>query len=161
MGTKRAPKRVVRAGASLALAALAAAASPARAADSVPAGPMPPSSREEGATPRPGDGRRTIARLPANLGMGLVGVIHADNLVPLLVGGAAAGVSSFFDEDVRDTVTDTFAWSETFETAGGTPPTRSRWPRSPSATTAGRSEHPPTRWPPSWARRESTRTSTG
>jgi membrane-associated phospholipid phosphatase len=103
----------------MALAALAVAAVPASAADSTAARPMPPSSREEGALPRHGDGRRTIGRLPANLGMGLVGVFHRDNLVPLLVGGAATGASSVFDEDVRDTVTDQFAWSETFETAGG------------------------------------------
>ena len=119
MRTRSAGRRVIKAGVSMALAALAAAASPARAADSVPVGPAPPTSREEGATPRPGDGRRTIGRLPANLGMGLVGVFHEDNLVPLLVGGTAAGASSFFDQDVRDTVTDPFAWSETFETAGG------------------------------------------
>ena len=41
-----------------------------------------------------GDGRRTMRRLPANLGRGIVGVFHGDNLIPFLVGGSAGATAS-------------------------------------------------------------------
>lgn len=70
--------------------------------------PAPPAGRDrsaEGTQPTTSDdGRRTLGRLPANLGRGFVGVFQRDNLVPFLVGGGAAGVSAFFDDDVRDAV---------------------------------------------------------
>jgi len=66
------------------------------------------------------DGRRTMRRLPANLGHGTVGVWNAENLVPLLVGGVAAGSASFLDDHVRNTVDENqLGWGSTFETGGG------------------------------------------
>jgi membrane-associated phospholipid phosphatase len=65
------------------------------------------------------DGRRTMGRLPANLGRGLIGVFHVDNLVPALAGGVATSASSFFDADAREAATGQLGWSDTFETAGG------------------------------------------
>lgn len=63
-----------------------------------------------------------MGRLPANLGWGVVGVFHEDNLVPFLAGGAAAGVSSIFDDDVRDAVANPDGgFGKTLETAGGWP----------------------------------------
>jgi len=68
------------------------------------------------------DGRRTIGRLPANLGRGVVGVFHRDNLVPFLAGGAAAGASSIFDDDVRRSVANPDSgFGKTLETAGAWP----------------------------------------
>ena len=66
------------------------------------------------------DGRRTIGRLPANLGRGALGVFHGDNLVPFLVGGTAAATASFFDQDVRDSFQgSTQDWGDAFETGAG------------------------------------------
>ena len=66
------------------------------------------------------DGRRTLRRLPANLGRTTVGVWNADNLVPFLVGGVAAGSASFLDDDVRNSVdANQLGWGSTFETGGG------------------------------------------
>ena len=66
------------------------------------------------------DGRRTMRRLPANLGRGIVGVFHGDNLVPFLVGGTAAATASFFDEDVRESLQATTQnWGDTLETGAG------------------------------------------
>jgi membrane-associated phospholipid phosphatase len=64
------------------------------------------------------DGRRTIRRLPANLGRSVVGVFHKDNLGPLLVGGAATGIASIWDQDVREAA-QPYSWGESLETAGG------------------------------------------
>jgi membrane-associated phospholipid phosphatase len=59
-----------------------------------------------------------MRRLPANLGRSVIGVFHKDNLVPLLAGGAATGVASIWDEDVRrEAVAND--WGESLETAGG------------------------------------------
>ena len=43
------------------------------------------------------DGRRTLGRLPANLGRGIIGVFSGDNLVPLAGGVAATGLAAFID----------------------------------------------------------------
>ncbi len=48
------------------------------------------------------DGRRTVGRLPANLGRTVVGVFHIDNLGPLVVGAGAAGMFSTWDVRVRN-----------------------------------------------------------
>ena len=65
-----------------------------------------------------GDGRRTMGRLPANLGRGAIGVFHKDNLVPLLAGSAATGLSTIWDDELRESV-QTYSWGETFETGAG------------------------------------------
>jgi len=67
------------------------------------------------------DGRRTVRRLPANLGRGIVGVFHRDNLMPLVVGGVATGGAWVLDEEMRDWINPDpgEGWGETLETAGG------------------------------------------
>ena len=66
------------------------------------------------------DGRRTLGRLPANLGRSAIGVFHADNFVPFLVGGTGAAAASFADDDVTDSVNSSGAgWGRKVETAGG------------------------------------------
>ncbi len=64
------------------------------------------------------DGRRTIGRLPANLGRGFVGVFNRDNLVPLLAGGAATAVAFTLDDDVQKEYQQQ-GWSDTLEDVGG------------------------------------------
>jgi len=104
----------------LAFAAVAPVAS-AAAADTgpavAPAGPAAAPERVAG--DRHDDGRRTMGRLPANLGRGLIGVWNADNLAPLLAGGVATATSSFLDEDTQAAAVNQLGWSDTFETAGG------------------------------------------
>lgn len=105
--TRRESRRSPRLGLVLAAAALCGAPSLARAQD--PASAATPAAK--------GDGRRTLRRLPANLGRGAVGVFHQDNLVPFVFGGAAVGLASTWDEDLRDKTSE--GWSEDLETAGG------------------------------------------
>ncbi len=106
----------------LAVAAVIPAATPAIASDDdaarvVEAAGAPVSSSE--GVPRE-DGRRTIGRLPANLGRSAIGVFHTDNLVPFLVGGGAAGAASFADDEVTDSVNSSGSgWGKKFATAGG------------------------------------------
>jgi membrane-associated phospholipid phosphatase len=67
-----------------------------------------------------GDGRRTLRRLPANVGHGFLGVFSQDNLGPAVLGGAAAAVSSVWDDEVRSSVKPgQLNWSSSLETAGG------------------------------------------
>ena len=106
----------------LAVAAAIPAATPAIASDDdaarVEEAAVTPVSSSE-FVPR-GDGRRTMGRLPANLGRSAIGVFHADNLVPFLVGGAGAAAGSFADDEVRDSVNYSGSgWGRTFATAGG------------------------------------------
>jgi hypothetical protein len=101
--------------ATLALLVLAlAAAAPSRALAQEQPGVKPVEERVPSA-----DGRRTMGRLPLNLALGAVGVFHPDNLVPALVGSAAAAGASTVDEQVRDHVAGHSGWGESFETAGG------------------------------------------
>jgi len=95
----------------------AAPVATAAAADTAPAGPA--ATPERVAAVRHDDGRRTMGRLPASLGRGLIGVWSADNLAPFIVGGVATSTSSFFDEDAKEAATNQLGWSDTFETAGG------------------------------------------
>jgi membrane-associated phospholipid phosphatase len=53
-----------------------------------------------------GDGRRTVGRLPANMVRGTLGMFSRDVLPSALIGGAAAGLGSFFDGPVRDRIAD-------------------------------------------------------
>lgn len=81
-----------------------------------------PAEREPVPSPADGDGRRTIGRLPANLGRSFVGVFNKDNLVPFLVGGAATGAASFADDSVRSSVSDPDSgFGKALETGGGWP----------------------------------------
>jgi membrane-associated phospholipid phosphatase len=77
-----------------------------------------PSSTPE-ITVKRDDGARTLRGLPLNLGRGLIGVFHADNLAPAIAGATATAAASFFDGRVREVVVNPFAWGDTFETAGG------------------------------------------
>jgi membrane-associated phospholipid phosphatase len=49
-----------------------------------------------------GDGRRTMAAFPKNLGRNFVGVFSGQNLLPLAAGTAAAVTASAFDGPTRD-----------------------------------------------------------
>lgn len=91
----------------------------ARAAESVvdAMGPKAPAAESRPAKGS-SDGRRTLRRLPANLGRGVVGVYHVDNLLPLAVGGAATGIASIWDQEVREAA-QPYDWGESLETAGG------------------------------------------
>lgn len=50
-----------------------------------------------------GDGRRTMAAFPRNLGRGFAAVFTRDSLHPFLIGAAAAGASSFYDRPIQQT----------------------------------------------------------
>ena len=68
------------------------------------------------ASPARDDGRRTMGRFPANLLRGTVGVFSTDNLKPLLIGGAATGIGSVFDDDVAAAIADpSHAFGTSFE----------------------------------------------
>jgi membrane-associated phospholipid phosphatase len=47
-----------------------------------------------------------VRRFLPNLVRGTVGVFSTDNLAPVLVGGAAAGIGSIFDDDVAEWIAD-------------------------------------------------------
>ena len=87
-----------------------------------------------------GDGRRTVGRLPANVGRGFVGVFNKDSLVPLLVGSAATGIASFADGSLRAAVSNPDrGFGKVLETGGG-------WPASLAVVaifTGGRLAHGP------------------
>jgi membrane-associated phospholipid phosphatase len=53
-----------------------------------------------------GDGRRTVAQLPANLLRATLGVFSTDSVKPVLVGGAATGIGALFDDAVADALVD-------------------------------------------------------
>jgi len=101
----------------LAAAPVATAAAADTAPAVAPAGPA--AAPERAVAVHHDDGRRTMGRLPANLGRGLIGVWDADSLAPFLAGGAATSASSFFDEDTQEAAVNQLGWSDTFETAGG------------------------------------------
>jgi membrane-associated phospholipid phosphatase len=52
------------------------------------------------------DGRRTLRRFPANFLRGAVNLFSADNVKPLLIGGAATGIGALFDDEVADAIAD-------------------------------------------------------
>jgi membrane-associated phospholipid phosphatase len=78
-------------------------------------GAQPVSPPPQNAERTHSDGRRTIALLPANLARGVVGVFTMENLRPALVGTAATGISSFFDDRVRRAISNS---DSTFGRAG-------------------------------------------
>ena len=69
------------------------------------------------------DGRRTLRRLPVNLGRGIVGVVHGDNLIPFLAGATATASASYLDQNVRNGIQgidpQNQGWGQTFETGAG------------------------------------------
>ncbi len=52
-------------------------------------------------TKTPGD-RATLSRIPQNLGGNFLALFDTENLLPLVVGGAATGGIAFFDHDIRN-----------------------------------------------------------
>lgn len=60
----------------------------------------------ETSTAKIDDGRRTMSRLPSNIGRGFIGVFHADSVSPFLIGAAATGLSTLLDDEVRDFIAD-------------------------------------------------------
>jgi membrane-associated phospholipid phosphatase len=83
---------------------LACSSLPCRAlAQDVLQGPPEPVSLEASSfdTPR-GDGRRTLSAFPKNLGRNFVGVFSGQNLLPFVVGAAAATTASAFDAGAKD-----------------------------------------------------------
>jgi hypothetical protein len=52
------------------------------------------------------DGRRTMSRLPANIGRGFIGVFQRESVKPFLIGAAATGLSTLLDDEVRDAIAD-------------------------------------------------------
>jgi membrane-associated phospholipid phosphatase len=80
-------------------------------ADPVPS-PTPEAAAED---------RRTLRRLPANLGRGIVGVFHRDNVLPFVAGAVATGGATVLDADFRERINPNpdDGWGQTLETAGG------------------------------------------
>ena len=105
----------------LAVAAAIPAATPAIASDDdaarVEEAAVTPVSSSE-FVPR-GDGRRTMGRLPANLGRSAIGVFHADNLVPFRSAAPGGGglVRGRRGPGFRELSGS--GWGRTFATAGG------------------------------------------
>jgi membrane-associated phospholipid phosphatase len=69
------------------------------------------------ASPVRNDGRRTMRRFPANFLGETVGLFNADNLKPLLIGGAATGIGAVFDDRVAEAIADpAHNFGQAFET---------------------------------------------
>jgi membrane-associated phospholipid phosphatase len=84
--------------------------------------PAPSAPAPEPAKKACDDGRRTMGRLPANIGRGFVGVFSRDNLWPFVGGAAATGVAAGFDRQVRDSVADPgSSFGKDLSTVGGVP----------------------------------------
>ena len=66
----------------------------------------PASAAASDTAPARQDGRRTMRRFVPNLLRGTVGVVSTDNVMPLLIGGAATGIGANFDDDVADWIAD-------------------------------------------------------
>ncbi|HRB13576.1 MAG TPA: phosphatase PAP2 family protein [Vicinamibacteria bacterium] len=87
----------------------------------VPAAEQTATAPEKKATVAGEDGLRTLRRLPANLGRGILGVFHRDTLMPLVVGGVATGGAWVLDEDMRGWINPEpgDGWGQALETGGG------------------------------------------
>jgi hypothetical protein len=105
--------RWLRRGASLTLAGMLVGGALAAADEDSSNGPP--------ATPPAGnaDGRRTLGRLPANLGRGFIGVFDHDNVGFFVVGGATTAVSAIYDDNARNAITSQQNAGGTASTAGG------------------------------------------
>jgi membrane-associated phospholipid phosphatase len=81
----------------------------------------PAVARAQAPDPSAGDGRRTVAQLPANLLRGAVGVFSRETLAPAIVGAAAAGTAATVDGRVAGALADPESdFGASFE-AGGDP----------------------------------------
>jgi membrane-associated phospholipid phosphatase len=80
-----------------------------------------PDTSKEKTTRGEQDGRRTLRRLPANFGRGILGVFHRDTLLPLVVGGVATGGAFVLDQEMRDWISPDpgEGWGSTVSTSGG------------------------------------------
>jgi membrane-associated phospholipid phosphatase len=136
LGLKSACRQVGRRGAGCVMAVLLGGGMPAQAATNVATvadTPAPVESTpvwgtvalpDSAPVPVEGDGRRTLGRLPVNLGRGIIGVFHGDNLAPALVGGVTTGGVAFFDARLKDSVSNPDSgFGKSLETAGGWPST--------------------------------------
>lgn len=127
-----------RRGLSLALALALIAAAPAWSAEPLyelaaeaiqAAGPEPPktpAAKPERPAPPAAkatdDGRRTMGRLPANLGRGAVGVFSLDNLTPFAAGALVTSAGASFDHQVQESVADPGnGFGKQLSTAGALP----------------------------------------
>jgi hypothetical protein len=63
---------------------------------------QPPADPTEVVAKPPADDRRRTAHFISNLGRNTIGVFSRDNLMPFVLGAAATGVSTAFDDDVKD-----------------------------------------------------------
>jgi membrane-associated phospholipid phosphatase len=92
-------------------------------AEDVLQGPPPPASLDAASAldaPR-GDGRRTLSAFPKNLGRNFVGVFSGQNLLPFVVGAAAATTASAFDAGAKNALQGACApCGSTGAKAGGT-----------------------------------------
>ncbi|HQZ17254.1 MAG TPA: phosphatase PAP2 family protein [Vicinamibacteria bacterium] len=115
MNDRETRRRIRKQVAALALAISVALGSRVPAAEQTATGP------EKKATVAGEDGLRTLRRLPANLGRGILGVFHRDTLMPLVVGGVATGGAWVLDEDMRGWINPEpgDGWGQALETGGG------------------------------------------
>jgi membrane-associated phospholipid phosphatase len=81
----------------------------------------PATVRAQAPGPAAGDGRRTVAQLPANLLRGAVGVFSRENLAPAIVGAAAGGAAATVDGHVADALADPESGFGSSLEAGGDP----------------------------------------
>jgi hypothetical protein len=122
MESKWVVRQARRYGAGLALVVCFEGAMPPLAAAEVATAENTVAPAKDGAVTAEGDDRRTLRRLPANLGRGAMGLFNHDNVGPAVAGGAAAAVSSLWDDDVREDLVKSpsqLDWGSTLETAGG------------------------------------------
>jgi len=86
-----------------------------RAPAATPEGPPPAAKASD-------DGRRTMGRLPANLGRGGLGVFSLDNVTPFAVGAIVTCAGASFDQQVQSSVADPGnSLGKNLSTAGGLP----------------------------------------
>jgi len=66
-------------------------------------------------------GRRTVRRLPANLGRGILGVFYRDSVIPFVIGGVATGGASVLDQEFRARINPdpNRGWGKAIGTASG------------------------------------------
>ena len=98
--------RVLRRTLAVALAAGLLGGAPAAFAGQEPAPASQPAPAAAVVSQARDDGRRTTGRFVSNLFRGTIGIVSTDNIKPLVIGGAATGIGSIFDDDVADAIAD-------------------------------------------------------